>query len=159
MIPITGILSAGSGALSALREKAKQWAYDVQAIYNTDVPPSLAGEKAALLTRAKAIKETLESVLGTVDELAPMQLGFLPLVGGAAIAAAAAAVTAWYVSRDSFMEKVNAYNGLKKDGVPHEQAMAIVTGLAKKPSIAGSLSVPLLLIGGGVAFYFWRKSR
>jgi hypothetical protein len=142
-----------------LRDKARQWALDVKKIHDTDVPPNLVGEKIKLIERAKTIKGTLESVLGTVDELAPMNFGFLPLIGAGAIGAAGAAIAAWYVGRNAFVDKLGAYDKLRQQGITHKEAMQVVDskhGVAA--GFLGGLSLPVMIGGGILAFILLRKS-
>lgn len=147
--------------LDALRDKARQWAQDVKTLMDTPVPPELVGEKASLINNAKTIKETLESVLGTVDELAPMNFGFLPIIGVGAIGVALAAVTAWYASHDSLNEKLKAYNDLIKSGIPHNQAMSITTGLANTQSgnKTSIFSTPLIIVALAGGYFLLNKGR
>lgn len=137
--------------LEALREQARDWAAKVRELIDTPVPAHLVTEKNALISFAKKIKDTLESILGTVDEFAPMQLGFLQFVAAAAIAAAAAAVTKWMLDYKKFKEKLGAYNKLTSAGIPANQAATIVSNLDQQRSLLSfnGASLPLLLLAGG----------
>lgn len=137
--------------LEALREQAREWAAKVRELIDTPVPAHLVTEKNGLISFAKKIKETLESILGTVDEFAPMNLGFLPIVGAVAIAGAAAAVTKWILDYKKFKEKLAAYNKLQAAGIPANQAATIVSNLDESRSLFSfkGASLPLLLLAGG----------
>lgn len=150
--------------LNALRARASQWAQDVKTVIDTDVPPELQAQKDALISRARTVKETLESVLGTIDELAPIGLGYLMYaIPAAAIIAAGAAVTYWYYDHDKFVKSLEAYNATISRGGTATQAAQVVAAINGNSSslatLGFGLNLPTILIGGMILYFVLGKVR
>lgn len=111
-----------------LEQKAYEWALKVRELYNTPVPAQYASEKAALLSFAKSVKETIEKVAGPLNALAPMnELGAIPIViGVVGVAGAAAAITKWTTDYYAFKTKIDDRNALINSGLTPQQATNIV---------------------------------
>lgn len=137
--------------IATLRQKAREWANDVQSLSRRALPIELEPERQRLMNWAKKIKVTVESVLGTVDEFAPLNLGFLPIVvGGVTVAGAMAAVAAWYKPYLTLVKNADIYDGLVKDGLSPSEAARIA--YREKPTFLGNLKSlgVLALLGGGM---------
>lgn len=139
--------------LDSLRQKAREWAQSVVELHNTPVPADLESEKRELLNRAKTVKNAIEKVFGTLEELKPIaqiqELGAVPiLVPAAVIAAASAAIGAWYLSYKKFKKKLEGYNTLRHSGLTHEQALSVIGKDENVFQSAKNLLIPVALIGG-----------
>lgn len=144
--------------LQSLKDAARDWALKVKDLIETDVPPELVKEKADLIERARKIKNTVESVLGTVDELAPIQtLGVWPVVaGGVTVAGAAAFITMWITDYKKLKARLAAVDKLVDAGIDRDQAHHIVentTGIGKKSLLGINIGPLAALILGGVALW------
>ena len=122
---------------NVLQKKAREWAQVVVNLHNTPVPAPLEKDKKSLLNYAKSVKTMIESAVGSVPQLEPLnQLGALPLlVGVVGVGVAAAAITKWYIDYRKFLAKVETYNTLRQEGNSAAASAAIaneVTG--EKPS-------------------------
>ena len=127
-----------------LRSKAREWAKMVVHLHNLQVPPSLQSKKDSLLSFAKKTKDTIEGITGSIPELEVMDnqtdLGFVPLLIGAGIAGAAAAITYWITDYKKFLAEVEAkkmdkliYDDLINQGNTPEKALSIIEAKNKKP--------------------------
>lgn len=147
-------------ALDTLKKAARSWARKVVALHNTPVPAgAMAVEKARLLSYAQTVKNTVEGVLGKLDEFGELeeinQLGILPLIPVAVIAGATTAIAKWVYDYASFSKKLDAYNDLTAGGLTHSAALNVVdksagggTGILN--SIAAGATLPL--IGAALLF-------
>jgi hypothetical protein len=151
--------------LDHLRNYAKGWVSRVRAVIDADVPSDMVSEKMALITKAKKIKEMIESVAGSVDELAPLNsLGLWPLliplvVGGATVAGAIAAINSWDTEYDMFVAKTKEVDKLVAESggkMSRDQAHQIVNATAPKPKMTLTSMIPLLAIGAGILFFVLR---
>ncbi len=137
--------------IESLKNKAYNWARSVVELHNTPVPPHMQGEKDRLLSRAKTVKVAIEKVFGTLEELKPITsidtLGALPvLVPAAVIAAAAAAIGAWYYQYNKLKTRITEYQRLTGGGLTHKQAIQVVGDATDK-----SLSIKSVAKYGGFA--------
>lgn len=144
-----------------LKSRARDWANTVVELVNTPVPPQLQPEKDRLLSYARTVKSAIEKVFPSFDEIAPIDeavgLGFVPIVAGAAIAVAAAAIAKWTYDYKKFKIKLTEYNKLIESGHTAESASGIVKSLDRGSSLInfdGSKIIPLLLVGG-LGYYLW----
>ena len=144
--------------------KAREWARKVVEVFNTPAPGALAADKAKLLKWANVIRATLEKIGITFDELKPIQnqLGIIPFViGGVAIAAAAAAIAKWTYDYKKFMTKVTEQRRLEAGGMDAAQAAAIVQNTYSDPGFLSSMLKPkfLLPLGALAAAWYIFKGR
>lgn len=143
--------------VDALKSKASEWARKVIDLNSMIVPPELQPEKDRLLSFAKKVKESIEAVFGTMEEFENAGLGFVPIVGIAAVGAAAAAITYWTTDYVKFVKTVNLYNDNVNAGMSREQSAEIAKNIggSGKGFFSFNLSnllVPAALIGGGYLF-------
>lgn len=152
--------AADISMIDSLRLKAKEWAQKVVDVYNTPVTGPLAEEKKRLLSKAKWIKDTIEGVLGTVDELEGAGLGILPLIPVAVIGAAAAAIYKWTLDYKTFTDKVAAQKDLIAKGASPMQAAQMVAKLDEGTSLINLKGLlPVVLIGGGLWWFSQNKRK
>lgn len=144
-----------------LREKAREWAQMVVDLNNTPVPADMQAEKSRLLKYAKTVKESIEAVFGTMDEFSDIGLGFLPVVGAAAVAAAAGAITYWVLDYKKLVKTLDERRRLESVGVSPETAGELTKNLYGKDSggsvvskITSGITGPIILVGGA---YFLAK--
>ena len=153
------IFSTDSGLIATLRKKAYEWANAVRELNTTNVPASLLAEKNALLNSARTIKNTIEGVLGTVDEL-HTGLGAIPIVIPAiAIAGASAAIYKWYSDFETLKQKLAHHNSLVQSGAsPAAAAAALNNALNGAPM---TISTKMVLGGVAVAglYLFFKRGR
>ena len=151
--------AASPGLIDSFRQKAREWAADVVALYNTPVPKELEAEKNSLIGKAKKIKETVESILGTVDDL-NFGLGFLPLlIPAAVVAGASAAIYYWYTDYSEFKQKLEYHKSLVASGESPQSATAIIDSITGGGSIfSGKKPLIILAIIGG-AYLLFKKKR
>lgn len=135
----------------ALKSKAREWAADVVKLHSMVVPPALENEKSTLLALAKKTKTAIEAVFGSFDELDAAGLGFVPVIVGAAIAAAATAITLWYTRYNTFKEKVRLYDDLRASGTPANDAINLLNNL-DSPRGFSLPSLPTFALAGGALF-------
>lgn len=153
--------------IETLKQKAREWASKVVKLYNTPVPKELESEKNSLLKYAKVVKESIEKVLGKVDEFGEIDkidgLGFvLPLVPVVAISAAAVAIANWYYRNDALTKKLSAYSKLVDGGLSHQQALSVIkessdSGGGIVSSIAAGMSIPI--VGAALIFGYMILGR
>lgn len=141
-----------------LRAEAREWAKSVVELYNTEVPASMEADKQKLLNRAKGVKTAIEKVFGTLDELKPIaqiqELGAIPLlVPAAAIAAAAAAISTWYLSYKKFRGRIDEYKLLVNSGLTHEQSLSVIGNDENVFQSAKKLIIPAGLLGAAFLFF------
>jgi hypothetical protein len=139
--------------LDPLRQKARDWALEVVKLHNTPVPPPLQTEKTRLLNNARTVKNAVEKVFGTLDELRPMaqikELGAIPIViPVVAVSGASAAIAKWYYDHKNLMSRVNSYNALTAGGLDHNQALNIITqGKTSILDTVKRMAIPLTVAG------------
>jgi hypothetical protein len=139
--------------LDPLRQKARDWALTVVKLHNTPVPPPLQPEKTRLLNNAKSVKNAVEKVFGTLDELRPMaqlsELGAIPIViPVVAVSGASAAIAKWYYDHKNLMARVSSYDTLTRGGLDPNQAISLISN--SKTSILDTvkrLAIPLTIAG------------
>lgn len=152
--------NASPGYIEQFKQKARKWAQQVVELSNTPVTGPLAEKKASLLKWAKYIKNGIESVFGTIDELENVGLGiaFIPLVPVAVVAASLAAITKWTLDYQKFKQMVAEQKRLEDKGVDPVTASTIVAKKSK-PLFNLDLKGPLglLLLGGGAWWLFTRR--
>lgn len=137
--------------IESLKEKARKWGLAVVELHNTPYPPELEPEKQKLLSRAVKIKNGIEKVFGTIDELSPIaktqELGALPIVVPAvAISGAAAAIAKWYYDYKKVKDRVESYKEFRGSGLSHKQALGV---LGETRGFMGNLKntiIPLAII-------------
>lgn len=146
-----------------LKAKAREWAAKVVLLANTPVPKEMVEEKNRLLKYAKTVKNSIESVFPAFDEIAPFDnavgLGIAPIVAGAGIAAAVAAIAYWTYDYNKFQTKLSEYNKLINAGHRAENAASIINTITDKKGLfnfsAGNF-LPLVLFGG-IGYLIWSK--
>lgn len=144
--------------IADLREYAKGWVSRVQRLINTDVPAEMVVEKMDLITRAKKIRDMIQSLTGAQAELEPLnQLGIWPLVilGGATIAGAITAIRSWDSDLDLLEAKLKEIKRLENTGMSPSAAHALVNSTAPNKSNWMSL-LPIALVGGALWFFLGR---
>jgi hypothetical protein len=136
--------------IADLREYAKNWVSRVQRLMNTDVPAEMTVEKMGLITRAKKIRDMIQSLTGAQAELEPLnQLGVWPLlipviVGGATVVGAITAIRSWDSDLDLFEAKLKEIKRLENTGMTSAAA----------PNKGGWMSLlPIALVGGALWFF------
>lgn len=142
--------TADPGMIEGFKNKARSWARDVLRLYNTDVSgsPDLETRKKSLLKWAKYIKMGIESVFGTLEELENMNLGLLPLIPIAAIAASIGAITKWASDYAIFQDKLKLHQSLMKSGASATEASNVVEKLtSSKPLIDFGGLIPIAGFG------------
>jgi hypothetical protein len=144
--------------IADLREYAKNWVSRVQRLMNTDVPAEMTVEKMGLITRAKKIRDMIQSLTGAQAELEPLnQLGVWPLlipviVGGATVVGAITAIRSWDSDLDLFEAKLKEIKRLENTGMTSAAAHALVNSTA--PNKGGWMSLlPIALVGGALWFF------
>lgn len=144
--------------IADLREYAKNWVSRVQRLINTDVPAEMTVEKMDLITRAKKIRDMIQSLTGAQAELEPLnQLGVWPLlipvvVGGATVVGAIAAIRSWDSDLDLFEAKLKEIKRLESTGMTSAAAHALVNSTAPTKRNWMSL-LPIVLVGGALWFF------
>lgn len=144
--------------IADLREYAKNWVSRVQRLINTDVPAEMTVEKMSLITRAKKIRDMIQSLTGAQAELEPLnQLGVWPLlipviVGGATVVGAITAIRSWDSDLDLFEAKLREVKRLESTGMSSSAAHALVNSTAPTKSNWKSL-LPIVLVGGALWFF------
>lgn len=149
--------------LDSLRQKAREWAQTVVKLHNTPVPPALEPEKKRLLSNAKTVKNAVEKVFGTLDELRPMaqlpELGAIPLViPVVAVSGASAAIAKWYYDHKNLMTRVASYTTLTNGGLSPAQANEVILG--SKSTVLDTvkrLAIPLTV--AGVIYFIVSRRR
>lgn len=141
--------------IDTLKKKARDWALKVKKVnaISEPLPPALEKERSGLLSFAKKIKENLEAIFGTIDELNGVGLGAVPvIVPIAVIAAAAAAITKWTYDYNAFNKKYEEYRRLQASGISPAQAGQIVQRTFAGSGILANLGqiAPVLLVGAGI---------
>lgn len=124
-----------------LQRKAREWAEAVVNLHNTPVPSQFEGDKKRLLNYAKTVKNVVESAIGTIPQLDPLnQLGAIPVVIGViGVGAASAAIVKWYTDYAKFKEKINLYNTLRKEGNNAQVSTNLTNSITNQPSILKSV--------------------
>ena len=156
---------ATAEAIEALKQKAQDWAKTVVVLYKTPVPVDMLPRKQALLQRANIIRKAIVAILGPIDTLKDIQLGFLPVIAAVAVAAAVTAVTYWLTDYGKFRLEVDAaknvneqVNYLVSQGIPAADAKAIAAGATTDKSWFEKLvgdPQKLLLPGLAMLLVFW----
>lgn len=151
--------SASPSMIQSFKDKAKNWARDVVALYNTPVPKELEGDKSALLKSAGKIKKSIETIFGTFDELESIGLGFFPLlIPAAVIIGATAAIYKWYTDFEKLKAKLAHHKMIMDAGSSSGEAADIIWDITqdkKKTPPKKALIMGALVIGA--YFYFNRK--
>lgn len=147
------------GIIASFKLKAQKWAKSVVTVSTADVSgsPELVTERARLLKWARYIKNTVEAVFGTIDELEGVNLGIIPLIPIAAILAALAAIAKWTTDYLRFNAKLATYNKLKADGNTSGEASRIVDELLGDKPLFAIGNAPLIIGGIGAAMFFYFK--
>jgi len=123
---------AAVDAWNALKSQAKTWARKVVVLYNTPVAPQLESQKNDLLSRAKIIKNKVESIMGALDELRDTNLGIaVPvIVGASVIAVVAAAITKWSLDYNALMSLNSQVDKMVASGMSYQDAYNLATKAA-----------------------------
>lgn len=152
---------ADIGVLESFKQKARDWARRVVEVYNTPVPESLAAEKRSLLKSAKIIKQTIEGIFGTIDDLETVGMGIPLLIPVAVIAGAAAAIYKWNRDYQKFKEKLEYHKKLTESGkITARQASDLISNTFDNPLIKfNTKNVTALLAVGGLAYALYRMRR
>ena len=134
--------------------------------------PELEAERLSLRSGAGFIKNTIDSISGSIDATISFVRGLVgwdnddenvgnlqafPLLGIAAVAAAVTAITKWLIDYANFMKRFEVYEQLVSRGTPSAQAWTIAQEAGQQSVVAGigKALIPLVLIGG--AFYLIPK--
>lgn len=151
-------------AIDALKQRARDWAAKVVELANMEVPSHLEGEKSGLLKFAKTVKNSIEKVFPSFSEVAEIdelqELGFVPIVAGAAVAVAAAAIAKWTYDYNKFKTKVAEYNRLVGIGMGPGEAAKVIDSLDPQKgffNFSAKSLLPLVLVGGGAVYLLGRK--
>lgn len=166
--PIGTATRASDAAIAALKAKAQAWAREVVTLYNMPVPANLLPQKKALLARANTIRKMVEAIFGPLVELKNVQLGYVVVVGAAAVAAAVAAITYWLTDFGKFKLEVQRQADANKhvqqlvsQGVPLDVATASVAKDESKSLFERFIGDPkqilLPAVGISIAGYFIYK--
>lgn len=144
--------------LNLLQRKAREWAQKVVELHNTPVPSVLEGQKNSLISFAKKIKETVESIAGPISALEPMnQLGVIPIIIGAVgVTGAIAAITKWTLDYNKFKAKLAEIKSLQAQGMSYEKATALVNSAEQQTFMGG---VNKVLLTGGLIFGLYILAR
>jgi len=153
--------NAPPSMINNFKAKSRDWALKVVELVNTEVPGPLVPEKNRMISRAKVIKQGIESVFGALDEFEGVGLGVLPLIPVAVIGASLAAISKWTYDFARFMTAVKEQRRLESTGMSPEKAAELARQGLSSPFINidfKKLLLPAAIIGGGL-WYFSRKRR
>lgn len=145
--------------LNLLQQKAREWAQKVVDLHKLSVPENMLARKNALLSTAKTIKDSIESVIGKSSYLEPInQLGFLPIVGAVVITSGIAAIVKWTTDYNKFKTEVEQQNKLIDSGMSPQQAANIVKGNIDKFSYTtiAKYALPAFVLFG-IGYFLMRK--
>lgn len=147
-----------------LKKAAREWAAKVVNLHKSDVPQNMQKDKEGLLAYAKTVKNLIEKVFPNFDLIEngdSNQLGWIPIIAGAAIAAAAAAIAKWTYDYNKFMARLKEYNKLRAEGVSGQDAAKILSTL-EPPSVSSSIGKIAVYIPwaiAGLMLYSLNKAR
>lgn len=150
--------------LDKFKEKAREWAREVVELINTSVTdPTLKKKKSKLMKWAKVIKKGVESITGSIDELDNVGVGVAPLIPVAVVGASLAAIAKWRYDYKKFKETVALHREMTASGTSATEASKAITNMFGAKSFINlsgkNLLLPLLLVGGGVAYLAYSKKR
>jgi len=143
--------------IQAFKNKARAWASDVVALYNTPVKGELAEEKARLLKWAGYIKKGVESIMGTIEELEKVGLGIVPLIPVAVIGGSLALIFKWSADYATFKAKVAEQIRLEKRGVSPAVASQIVKAKSGTPFVNFDTKSVAVIAGVAGGLYYLTK--
>jgi len=141
----------------ALKDKARAWAAQVVELNNTPVPADMQKWKDSLMKYAKYVKESIEAVFGSAEELKDLgvnQLGSFGFVSAAVIAAAVAAITYWSTDYAKFRNALSERKRLESIGTDPKTAAELTEKLygsgggSFTTNLVRDLTAPVVFLGG-----------
>jgi hypothetical protein len=167
-IPTPANKSEWLGVIDTFRAKAREFSTIYSDLYKRDPKkyPTLAAQRAELLARGSTIKNTVEKITGGVDKVWSFlkstfgfsgfdeveELGVVPLIPIAIVAAAITLMGKWLKDAYTLKMQFDRYDQLTAKGVSPERAADIVKGVVGGGGFFESIgkAVPLILLGVAV---------